>query len=76
MHPRLITHASWAASLTTISWAVRPDGKLSSTTSIHSGRDSGARFWKKKSPSAPLTKRFSAMGRRATPRMAPSATER
>ena len=41
MQPRLTIHASCAASRTTISCAVRPDGKRSSTVSIHSGRDSG-----------------------------------
>ena len=43
-------HASAAASRGTTSSAVRPDGKLSVTTSTHGGRDSGARFWKKNSP--------------------------
>ena len=76
MHPRLMIQASWAGSRTTISSAVRPEGKLSTTVSIHSGRELGARFWKKASPSAPLTKRLSAIGRPATPRMAPSATAR
>jgi hypothetical protein len=76
MQPRLITHARWAASRTTTSLAVLPEGKLSSTVSIQSGRDSGARFWKKASPPAPFTKRFSAIGRPATPRIAPSATAR
>ncbi len=76
MQPRFTIHASWAASRTTISSAVRPDGKLSSTVSIQSGREDGRRFWKKKSPSAPLTNRFSAIGRPATPRSAPSATAR
>ncbi len=76
MQPRLITHASWASSRTTTSCAVRPEGKLSSTVSTHSGRDWGARFWKKNSPSAPFTNRFSAMGRPATPRSAPPATAR
>jgi hypothetical protein len=76
MQPRLTTQASWAASRTTTSWAVRPEGKRSSTVSTHGGRDSGARFWKKNSPSAPLTNRFSAIGRPATPRSAPSATAR
>jgi hypothetical protein len=37
---------------------------------------SGARFWKKNSPPAPLTKRLSAIGLPATPRSAPSATAR
>src|SRR2546422_1037849 len=76
MQPRFKIQASWASSRTTISWAVRPEGKLSSTVSIHSGRDSGARFWKKNSPSAPLTKRFKAMGRPPTPRSAPSGSAR
>jgi hypothetical protein len=34
-----------AASRGTTSSAVRPEGNFSATTSIHSGRDSGARFW-------------------------------
>jgi hypothetical protein len=38
-------HASVAASRGTTSSAVRPDGKLSDTTSTQSGRDPGARFW-------------------------------
>ena len=76
MQPRLTTQASWAASRTTISWALRPDGNRSSTVSTHSGRFSGARFWKKNSPSAPFTNRLRAIGRSATPRSAPSATAR
>jgi len=55
MQPRFTIHTSWAASLTTTSRAVRPEGKLSSTVSIHSGCCSGARFWKNVSPSAPST---------------------
>ena len=55
MQPRLATQASPAASVTTTSSAVRPDGKLSTTVSIQSGRDDGARFWKNASPSAPFT---------------------
>ena len=55
MQPRFTIHASCAASRTTISSAVRPDGKLSSTVSIQSGLEEGARFWKKNSPSAPFT---------------------
>ena len=54
MQPRLATQASPAASRTTISSAVRPDGKLSTTVSSQSGREDGARFWKNASPSAPL----------------------
>ena len=76
MQPRFTTQASPAASVTTTSSAVRPDGKLSTTVSIQSGRDDGARFWKNASPSAPLTYRFSTIGRPATPRSAPSATLR
>ncbi len=76
MQPRLMIQANWAASVRTISSAVRPDGKDSATVSIQSGRESGARFWKKNSPSAPFTKRFSAMGRPPAPRSAPSATAR
>ena len=76
MQPRFRIQASCAASRTTISSAVRPDGKLSVTVSIHSGRDFGARFWKNGASSAPLTKRLSAMGRPSTPRTAPSETAR
>ena len=36
----------------------------------------GARFWKNASPSAPSTKRLSAIGRPPAPRRAPSATAR
>ena len=49
----------------TISSAVRPDGKLSTTVSSQSGRFAGARFWKNASPSAPCTKRLSTIGRPA-----------
>jgi hypothetical protein len=76
MQPRLTTQASPAASCSTTSSAVRPDGKRSSAVSIQSGRFSGARFWKKGSPSAPFTNRFSAIGLPPTPRIAPSATAR
>ena len=76
MQPRLATHASPAASRITTSSAVRPDGKLSSTVSIQSGRDDGARFWKNASPSAPLTNRLRTIGRPPAPRSAPSATLR
>ncbi len=76
MQPKLTTHASWAASRTTISSAVRPEGKLSTAVSIQAGRLAGARFWKKASPSAPWTKRLSAIGRLETARTAPSATAR
>ena len=55
MQPRLTIHSSCAASRTTTSRAVRPDGKRSSTVSIQSGCLSGARFWKNGSWSAPLT---------------------
>src|SRR5262249_39249945 len=55
MHPRFTIHRSCAASRTTISRVVRPDGKRSSTVSIHSGRCSGARFWKNGSLAAPST---------------------
>ena len=76
MQPRFATQASPAASVTTTSSAARPDGNLSSTVSIQSGRGDGARFWKNASPSAPCTYRFSTMGRPATPRSALSATAR
>ena len=76
MHPRLATQASPAASVSTTSSAVRPDGKLSSAVAIQSGRELGARFWKNGSASAPFTNRLSAIGRPATPRSAPSATAR
>ena len=76
MQPRLTIQASWAASRMTTSSAVRPEGNDSSTVSIQSGRDSGARFWKKASPAAPLTKRLRAIGRPPAPRSAASATAR
>ena len=76
MHPRFTIHASCASSRITISCAERPDGNRSSTVSIHSGRDDGARFWKKNSPSAPCTYRLSAIGRPSIPPSAPSATAR
>jgi hypothetical protein len=63
MHPRFTTQASCASVRTTISCALRPEGNFNSTTSVHGGRDAGARFWKKNSPPAPSTKRLSAMGR-------------
>ncbi len=46
MQPRFTIHNSCAASRTTTSLAVRPEGNFSSTVSIHSGCCSGARFWK------------------------------
>ena len=49
---------------------------MSTTVSIQSGREVGARFWKNGSPSAPLTNRLSTIGRPVTPRSAPSATLR
>ena len=76
MQPRLAIQASAAASCGTTSTADRPDGNRSSTVSTQAGRDSGARFWKNASPSAPFTNRFSTTGRPATPRSAPSATLR
>ena len=76
MQPRLATHTSPAASRSTTSSAVRPEGKRSSAVSIQSGRFSGARFWKNGSPSAPFTNRLSAIGRPRTPPSAPSATAR
>ncbi len=76
MQPRLTAQATVAASRGTTSTAVRPDGKRSSTVSIQPGRDSGARFWKNASPSAPFTNRLSTIGRPFTPRSAPSATLR
>ena len=60
-----------AASSTTISSAVRPDGKVSVAVRIQSGAFSGARFWKNGSPAAPSTKRLSAIGRPPAPRSAP-----
>jgi hypothetical protein len=44
--------------------------------SIHSGRFSGARFWKNASWSMPFTYRLSAIGRSPTALTAPPATER
>ena len=55
MLPRLVIQASCAGSVTTSSWAVRPDGKRSSTVGTQSGRLAGARFWKKPSPVMPST---------------------
>jgi hypothetical protein len=76
MHPRLVTQTSPAASCSTTSSAVRPDGNRSSAVEIQSGRELGARFWKNGSASAPFTNRFSAIGRPLTPRSAPPATAR
>ena len=76
MQPRLATQARPAASRSTTSSAVRPDGNRSSAVSIHAGRDDGARFWKNGSSSAPFTNRLSAIGRPAAPPSAPSATAR
>ena len=45
MQPRFTTHASPAASSTTTSSAVRPEGNDSVTVRSQSGRLSGARFW-------------------------------
>ncbi len=74
MQPRLLTQASPAASSSTTSSAVRPEGNERVAIRTYSGRFSGARFWKKAWPSAPSTKRFIAIGRSRTPRRAPSAT--
>ena len=45
MQPRFTIQASPAASSTTTSSAVRPEGNDSVTVRSHSGRFSGARFW-------------------------------
>ena len=45
MQPRLTIHARPAASSTTTSSAVRPDGNESVTVRSHAGRLDGARFW-------------------------------
>ena len=45
MQPRFTIQASPAASSTTISSAVRPEGNASVTVRSQSGRLSGARFW-------------------------------
>jgi hypothetical protein len=74
--PRFATQARPAGSSSTISSAVRPDGKVSVAVRIQSGVLSGARFWKNGSLPAPSTKRLSAMGRPRTPVRAPSATAR
>ena len=55
MHPRFTIHSSCAASRTTISRAVRPDGKRSSTVSIHSGRCSGPASGRTAHPRRPST---------------------
>ena len=60
----------------TASAAEVPDAYRSSATSTQSGRLVGARFWNTASSVMPLTKRFSIIGRPATPRSAPSATAR
>ena len=60
----------------TASFADVPEAYFNSATSIQSGRFSGARFWKTASSVMPLTKRLRIIGRPATPRSAPSATER
>ena len=44
MQPRFTTYTSCAASLTTISSALRPDGNVNVAMSIHGGRFAGARF--------------------------------
>ena len=74
MQPRLLTQARPAASSTTTSEAVRPDGKVSSAWRIQSGVFSGARFWKNGSLLMPSTKRLRAIGRPRTPASAPGAT--
>src|SRR5437879_5621515 len=66
MQPRFTTQARPAASSTTTSSAVLPDGNVSSAVRIQSGRLSGARFWKNGSLVMPSTKRFSAMGQPRT----------
>ena len=71
MQPRFTIQARPAASSTTISSAVRPDGNDSVTVRSHSGRLSGARFWKNASPAAPFTKRLRAIGRPPAPVSAP-----
>ena len=45
MQPRFTIQASPAASSTTTSSAVRPDGKERVTVRSQAGRFSGARFW-------------------------------
>ena len=45
MQPRFTIHASPAASSTTTSSAVRPDGKDRDTVLSQGGRLAGARFW-------------------------------
>ena len=76
MQPRFATQARPAASSSTISSAVRPDGNVSVATRSQSGRLSGARFWKNASFVIPSTKRFRAIGRPPAPRSAPSDTAR
>ena len=55
MFPRLVIQAICAGSVTTSSWAVRPEGKRNSTVRTHVGRCAGARFWKNPSPVMPST---------------------
>ncbi len=61
--PRLTAQTRWAASLAQSSRAERPLGKCTVVDSSQSGAPLGTRFWKKKSPPAPSTNRFSVVGR-------------
>ena len=67
---------TWARSTGHSSSAVRPLGNATVTVRSQSGRPFGTRFWKKKSPSAPLGYRFSTVGRLRTPASAPGPTAR
>jgi len=56
--------------------ALRPDGKWTVAVCSHSGRDSGTRFWKKKSPVMPSFQRFEHGRAVVEPRTQASLTER
>jgi hypothetical protein len=72
MHPRFIIHRSWAESRTTISRAIRPDGKRSSTDSL--GALLGGPLLEEWLTRDPIDIALSTIGRPAMPRSAPSAT--
>ncbi len=74
--PRLTAQTRCAASLAQSSVALRPLGNRTVAVSSQSGAVFGTRFWKKKSPAAPSTKRFIVVGRSRSCRQAASATAR
>ena len=74
--PRFTAQIRWARSDGQSSSAVRPLGNATVAVCNQSGRLAGTRFWKNISPVAPSGKRFITVGRRNTPRSAPSPTSR